>query len=221
MIRLIIFDMDGVLIDSEDAITRAAMEALRSGWNVPAQYADFKPFTGMGEKVFIGSVSRKYGVEFDEKMRAETYRIYCDTAKDRVTVFPWSREIPRKLRDNGYIVALGSAADNIKVQCNLRCIGIDPSVFSAIVTAEEVERKKPDPAIFLKCAEKCGVDPADCLVFEDAVSGVQAAKAGGMRCVAITTSFDRQTLLDAGADAVVDELPQALDWIKENGHCSA
>ncbi len=221
MIRLIIFDMDGVLIDSEDAITRAAMEALRSGWNIPAQYADFKPFTGMGEKVFIGSVSQKYGVPFCEEMRTQTYRIYCATARERVTVFPWSLEMPQALRDAGYRIAVGSAADDVKVQCNLQCIGVDPAIFSAIVTAEEVERKKPDPAIFLKCAEKCGVDPADCLVFEDAVSGVQAAKAGGMRCIAITTSFDRQTLLDAGADAVVNELPEALNWITQNGHCPA
>ncbi len=213
MIRLIIFDMDGVLIDSEDAITRAAMQALREGYGVPAQYADFKPFTGMGERVFIGSVSEKYGVPFCEDMRTETYRIYCETAADRVTVFPWARTLPKKLHDMGYLVAVGSAADDIKVHCNLNCIGADRSVFSAIVTASEVTRKKPDPEIFLKCAEKCGVAPQDCLVFEDAVSGVQAAKAGGMHCVAITSSFGRETLLAAGADKVVDSLDDVPDWI--------
>lgn len=213
MIRLIIFDMDGVLIDSEDAITCAAMQALREGYGVPAQYADFKPFTGMGERVFIGSVSEKYGVPFCEDMRIETYRIYCETATERVTVFPWARTLPKQLRDMGYLVAVGSAADDIKVQCNLNCIGADRSVFSAIVTASEVTRKKPDPEIFLKCAEKCGVAPQDCLVFEDAVSGVQAAKAGGMHCVAITSSFDRETLLAAGADKVVESLDDVPDWI--------
>ena len=213
MIRLIIFDMDGVLIDSEDAITCAAMQALREGYGVPAQYADFKPFTGMGERVFIGSVSEKYGVPFCEDMRTETYRIYCETATERVTVFPWARTLPKQLRDMGYLVAVGSAADDIKVQCNLNCIGADRSVFSAIVTASEVTRKKPDPEIFLKCAEKCGVAPQDCLVFEDAVSGVQAAKAGGMHCVAITSSFDRETLLAAGADKVVESLDDVPDWI--------
>ena len=213
MIRLVIFDMDGVLIDSEDAITRAAIQALRDGYGIPAQYVDFKPFTGMGERVFIGSVSEKYGIPFCEDMRTQTYRIYCDTASERVTVFPWARTIPQKLRAMGYLVAVGSAADDVKVQCNLDCIGADRSVFSAIVTASEVTRKKPDPEIFLKCAEKCGVAPQDCLVFEDAVSGVQAAKSGGMRCVAITSSFDRETLLAAGADRVVDDLNDVTDWI--------
>ena len=61
MIRLGIFDMDGVLVDSEDAITRAALQTLREDYGLPAQYEDFKPFTGMGERVFIGSVAEKYG----------------------------------------------------------------------------------------------------------------------------------------------------------------
>ncbi|MBQ7541144.1 MAG: HAD-IA family hydrolase [Clostridia bacterium] len=215
MIRLVIFDMDGVLIDSEDAITRAAMQALSEDYGLPVRYEDFKPFTGMGERVFIGSVAEKYGASFCEPMREKTYRIYCDTAKDRVTVFPWAYTLPKKLKELGFRVAVGSAADDVKVLCNLACIGADRSDFDAVVTASEVTRKKPDPEIFLKCAEKCGVSPAECLVFEDAVSGVQAAKAGGMKCVALTTSFDRQTLLDAGADKVVDSLDDALDWIRE------
>ncbi|MBQ7545746.1 MAG: HAD-IA family hydrolase [Clostridia bacterium] len=215
MIRLVIFDMDGVLVDSEDAITRAALQTLREDYGLPAQYEDFKPFTGMGERVFIGSVAEKYGVSFCEEMRTRTYQIYCETADERVTVFPWARTLPRQLKALGYHIAVGSAADDVKVQCNLRCIGAKPSDFDALVTASEVVRKKPDPEIFLNCAEKCGIAPSECLVFEDAVSGVQAAKAGGMRCIAVTSSFDRQTLLDAGADCAVDDLTDAADLIKE------
>ena len=212
MIRLVIFDMDGVLVDSERAITLAAMQALHER-NIPAKFEDFKPFTGMGERVFIGSVAEQYGVPFSEDMRSDTYRIYCDTAKERVSVFPWARTLPQALVAAGYKIALGSAADDIKVQCNLDTIGIDRDLFSAIVTASEVVRKKQDPEIFLRCAEKSGIAPQDCLVFEDAVSGVQAAKAGGMRCIAVTSSFDRETLLAAGADLVSDALDDALDAI--------
>lgn len=214
MIELVIFDMDGVLVDSEHAITLAAMQALKQ-YGIEAKYDDFKPYTGMGEKVFIGSVSEKYGVPFCEEMRAQAYRIYCETATERVTVFPWSRTLPKQLTDNGYKVAVGSAADEVKVNCNLECIGADRSVFSAIVTASEVVNKKPDPEIFLRCAEKSGVAPENCLVFEDAVSGVQAAKAGGMRCIAITSSFDAETLYAAGADLVVSDLNDALQNIQD------
>ena len=213
MIRLVIFDMDGVLVDSEHAITLAAMEALhRRG--VPAQYEDFKPFTGMGERVFIGSVAEKYGVPFCEDMRTDTYDVYCATAAERVSVFPWAKTLPLQLVQNGYKVAIGSAADDVKVQSNIATIGLDLSLFSAIVTASEVVRKKPDPEIFLRCAEKSGVDPKDCLVFEDAVSGVQAAKAGGMRCIAVTSSFDNDTLYAAGADRVLEDLTDALQAVQ-------
>ena len=215
MVELIIFDMDGVLIDSEDAITKAAMEALQKGYNIPAEYEDFKPFTGMGEKVFIGSVAEKYGVPFCEEMRSETYRIYCEKANERVTVYPWSKTLPKALVSLGYKVAVGSAADDIKVQCNLRCIEADRSLFSAIVTASEVVNKKPDPKIFLKAAEKSGIAPEKCLVIEDAVSGVQAAKRGGMYCIAITSSFDRETLLQAGADMVVDALNNIPELLRQ------
>ena len=213
MIKLVIFDMDGVLVDSEHAITLAAMEALhRRG--IPAKYEDFKAYTGMGERVFIGSVAEKYGVPFCEEMRTDTYDIYCSTADERVTVFPWAQTLPQELVQNGYKVAVGSAADDVKVRSNIRSIGLDLSLFSALVTASEVVRKKPDPEIFLRCAEKSGIDPQDCLVFEDAVSGVQAAKAGGMRCIAVTSSFDKDTLYAAGADLVVDDLNDALQNIR-------
>lgn len=213
MIRLVIFDMDGVLVDSEHAITLAAMEALHKR-NIPAEYEDFKAYTGMGERVFIGSVAEKYGVPFSEDMRTDTYDIYCRTADKRVTVFPWARTLPQELVRCGYKVAVGSAADDVKVRSNIRSIGLDLSLFSALVTASEVVHKKPDPEIFLRCAEKSGVDPQDCLVFEDAVSGVQAAKAGGMRCIAVTSSFDKETLYAAGADLVVDNLNDALLHIR-------
>ena len=209
MIRLVIFDMDGVLVDSEHAITLAALEALHRR-NIPAKYEDFKAYTGMGERVFIGSVAEKYGVAFCEEMRTDTYDIYCRTANERVTVFPWARTLPQELVHSGYKVAVGSAADDVKVRSNIRSIGLDLSLFSALVTASEVVHKKPDPEIFLRCAEKSGVDPKDCLVFEDAVSGVQAAKRGGMRCIAVTSSFDKDTLYQAGADLVVDDLNHAL-----------
>ncbi|MBQ9413531.1 MAG: HAD-IA family hydrolase, partial [Clostridia bacterium] len=149
-----------------------------------------------------------------EDMRADTYEIYCRTASERVAVFPWARTLPQLLVQNGYKIAVGSAADDVKVRCNINTIGLDLSLFSALVTASEVVRKKPDPEIFLRCAEKSGVDPKHCLVFEDAISGVQAAKAGGMRCIAVTSSFDTASLYNAGADLVLDDLTDALQQIQ-------
>jgi beta-phosphoglucomutase len=214
MIKLVIFDMDGVLIDSEHAITLAALEALKKGWGINADYADFKQFTGMGENKFIGGVAELYGVPYDLRMKDMAYDIYCKTARERVTVYGWSKPLIKSLVEQGYKVAVASAADMVKVRCNIECIGIDTSLFSAIITGSDVTRHKPDPEVFLKASEAAGISPSESLVFEDAVSGVKAAKAAGMKCIAVTTSFDRETLIKAGADETLDSLDGATDIIK-------
>ncbi len=214
MLKLIIFDMDGVLIDSEHAITLAALEALKKGWNINAKYDDFKQFTGMGENKFIGGVAEKYGVNYSFDMKDAAYKIYCDTALERVTVYGWSKSLTQSLVNAGCKIAVASAADAVKVRCNISCIGIDTALFSAIITGSDVTKHKPDPEVFLLAAQKAGEAPAVSLVIEDAVSGVMAAKAAGMKCIAITSSFERQALAGAGADYVVDDLFDALALIQ-------
>ena len=103
----------------------------------------------------------------------------------------------------------------MKVECNLRCIGADPSVFAALITGSDVKNKKPAPDIFLLAAEKAGVDTSSIVVFEDAISGVMAAKAAGCVCIAVTTSFPADKLYQAGADFVVDDLSLAPEIIEK------
>lgn len=211
MTELIIFDMDGVLVDSEPAITLAAMDAL-SEWGVKAQYGDFKQYTGMGDDRFIGGVAEKYGVSYDLKMKARAYEIYLAKAGERVKVYPWSKNLIGTLAEK-YLLTVASASDWVKVECNIKCIGVDPGTFKAVITGSDVTRKKPFPDIFLKAAEKAGVKPENAVVIEDAVSGVCAAKAAGAKCVAVTTSFPKEKLLEAGADFVTDDLAEAPELI--------
>jgi beta-phosphoglucomutase len=81
-------------------------------------------------------------------------------------------------------------------------------VFDALVGAEDVTKGKPDPEVFLTAAKRLGVPPERCLVFEDAIAGVIAAKRGGMKCIAVTTTNPRDALVEAGADLVVDSLSE-------------
>lgn len=232
MINFVIFDMDGVLVDSELAITTASIESLRE-WNIDAKVEDFKEFTGMGDDKFIGGVAAKYGLDYDLKMKERAYEIYLSTANERVRVFDWSRPLIEGLHRDGYLLALASASDYIKVKKNIECIGVAPEIFNAIVTGSDVERKKPFPDIFLKAFEKvknsldrdasiardaCNsgdIDVSRTLVFEDALSGVQAARAAGMKCIAVTTSFDAPQLTDAGAHFVTDDLSAVSEKLTE------
>ncbi len=212
-ISLIIFDMDGVLVNSEPAITKACMQSLAEV-GVNAEYDDFKPFTGMGDDKFLSGVCEKYGAAYDPAMKARAYEIYLKRAHEWVEVFAWSKPLLTALHAAGYKLAVASASDLIKVACNLHQIGIDTGIFSAIVTGSDVTRKKPAPDIFLKAAERAGGEPARSLVVEDALSGIMAAKSAGMTALGVTTSFDALTLKNAGADYVADDLSDLIDIVK-------
>jgi beta-phosphoglucomutase len=100
------------------------------------------------------------------------------------------------------------------VNANLREVGLRPDLFGAIVDGTQVARKKPAPDIFLEACRRLSLPPANCLVIEDAVAGVAAAKAAGARCLALTTSFQAEQLRTA--DWIASDLshvpPEALEW---------
>lgn len=205
----VLFDMDGVLVNSEPVITKAAIEALREYGIQPVE-ADFAPFIGTGEDRFIGGVAEKHGLVYTTQMKDEAYRRYLAVVDRDLVVYPGTVSTLRSLHEKGIPMALASSADRIKIDANLRVAGVDPTIFGAILSGDDVERKKPFPDIFLAAARALGADIARCVVIEDALNGVQAAKAAGARCIAVTTSFAAEPLLGAGADHVVDAIEDIL-----------
>lgn len=207
MLRAIIFDMDGVLIDSEPFIREAAIRMFAEK-GVTVQPEDFLPFTGAGEDRFIGGVAEKYGVVLDFEIdKARTYENYGEIVAGKLHPLPGVHEFIARARSRGLKLAVASAADAVKVDINLREMGIPKHTFDAVVTGSDVTHKKPDPEIFLAAASKMGVEPGDCLVCEDAVNGVKAARAAGMKCLGITTSFSVEELQ---ADWHAADLGEAL-----------
>jgi beta-phosphoglucomutase len=202
-IKGILFDMDGVLIDSERFICDAAiMMFAEKGLKVIE--ADFIPFVGKGENIYIGGVAEKYNFPIDiDEVKSRTYSIYETIVKGKVKALPGVFEFIKKCRDKNLKLAVATSADKVKMLINLREIGIPEDTFDATVNGLEVERKKPFPDIFIKAAGKIGLDPKDCLVVEDAISGVTAAKAAGCKCLGLTTSFNATDLKEA-------------DWISNN-----
>lgn len=205
MIRTVIYDMDGTLVDSEGAIALAGKEALVD-WGIECKLPDFKPFTGMGDDKFIGGVAEKYGVPYTTAMKLRAYEIYMEKADERVTVYPWSKRLIGFFAARGLKCAVASASDRVKVLRNIRCIGVDADCFDAVITASEVTRQKPDPEIFLKALAAVGGKASETLVFEDSLMGVRAAKTAGMKCIATTTSYSAPELYASGADSVLPEL---------------
>lgn len=209
--KAVLFDMDGVLIESEWLIRETGIQALAE-YGVKAQHEDFLEFTGCGEDRFIGGVAEKYGLTYTPAMKERAYDFYGQrVAKDGNLPKDVLKTL-QTLRDRGYLLAICSAADLRKVNYNLSALGADEGLFSAIVTGTDVTRKKPFPDIYLEGARRLGVAPEDCLVVEDAVSGVLAAHAAGMDCAAVPTTFTPERLRnEANPEYLLDELCRLTD----------
>jgi beta-phosphoglucomutase len=206
-IQGVIFDMDGVLCDSERFICEAACRMFLDRYGVAVKPDDFLPFVGAGENRYLGGVAEKYRIKWDiNRDKARTYEIYLQIIKGRLPPLPGAVEFIQRCRARGLKLAVASSADRVKVDGNLAEIGVPATTFDACVTGNDVEKKKPDPEIFLLAAKRIGLAAETCVVVEDAPNGIRAAKAAGARCLGLTTSFDEKTLRDVGADWTAPDL---------------
>lgn len=203
------FDMDGVLVCSSPITRRAAREVLAE-YGITPKEDDFRPFTGAGEARLVGGVAEAYGVAYQPVMKDKLYEKYLRYVKEGLQVYPGAADVLKELKAGGKQTALCSSADMIKIKANMEAAGISLTLFDTVVSGNDAENKKPSPDIFLAAAHRLNVKPADCLVIEDALTGIQAAKSAGMRCAAVTTSFSRRQLEEEQPDFVIDSLSEIL-----------
>ncbi|MDR1412007.1 MAG: HAD-IA family hydrolase [Spirochaetaceae bacterium] len=214
--RAIIFDMDGVLTDSEWFIAEAGRLMFLETHHTAVSREDFKDFVGMGENRFLGGVAEKYGITgFSvERDKARTYAIYADLIKGKLKAMPGAREFVMAAKERRLKVAVATSTDYTKMAASLEAIGLDRGIFDAAVNGLDVERRKPFPDLFLEAAGRAGAAPENCWVVEDSVSGVRAAKAAGMKCLGLLTTDSEEAIRSSGADLVAKDLsavsPDAL-----------
>ena len=201
MLNGVIFDMDGVLIDSHPIHKRAWEKFFNSlGVSVSASELDFVLDGRKKEEIlrhFLGELPdaqiRDYGRQKEMLFREEASCI--DPVEGAM-------EFLDELSAAGIEFALASCGSKSRIHFILRELGIR-NRFAAIFTADDVLCGKPAPDIFMKAADRLGSAYSDLLVCEDAVSGVRAAKAAGIRCLGIADHGRAEELLAAGADRVV------------------
>ncbi|XP_057494336.1 protein SUPPRESSOR OF QUENCHING 1, chloroplastic isoform X2 [Actinidia eriantha] len=220
-VSAVLFDMDGVLCNSEDPSRRAAVDVFAE-MGVEVTVEDFVPFMGTGEAKFLGGVASVKGVEgFNtEAAKKRFFEIYLDKyAKPNSGIgFPGALELITQCKSKGLKVAVASSADRIKVDANLAAAGLPLSMFDAVVSADAFENLKPAPDIFLSASKILNVPTDECIVIEDALAGVQAAQAAQMRCIAVTTTLSEETLKTAGPSLIRQEIGSvSLDDILSGG----
>lgn len=208
----VLFDMDGVLIDSEQVIISCCLEVLKD-YNVNASKEDFIDFYGMGEDAFIGGVARKHGAEYVIQMKDKTYDLYGKRVKDILGSDRTILNMLEILKNKGYCLAVASSADRGKVASNLDCIGAYEGLFDAVITGSDIVNKKPDPEIYIKAYKTVKADPEKCVIVEDAPSGILAAKAAGITSIAVTTNFSKDRLSELSPDYIISKTPDILELL--------
>jgi beta-phosphoglucomutase len=206
----IIWDVDGTLVDTAEQHFRA-WQKLTAEIGKPFTRADFAATFGMRNpeiirKLFFPDATDEECAELGG--RKEGY--YRDTVREEgIELLPGAARLLREFADAGWPQAVGSSAPPGNLDLLLTITGVR-KYFAAVVTGDDVTRGKPDPEVFLAAAKKLGVEPVRCVVIEDAVAGVEAAKAGGMGCVAVTHvgHHPADKLRAAGADLVVGSLEE-------------
>ena len=185
-----IFDLDGTLVDSYDAHFEA-WRLISARHGVAVTVDDYYAHFGRRNEDLLRECWRRAGkgdLAHDEIMALdhEKEASYREIVAARYPIMEGARELVASLRAAGFRTAVGSSGPPLNVQRaidGLELVG----AFDAVVTGRDVKRSKPDPECFLLAASKVGVEPSRCVVFEDAPAGITAAKAAGMKCVAITS----------------------------------
>jgi beta-phosphoglucomutase len=204
-----VWDMDGTLVDTAELHFQAWERVCRErgrGFTRDEFAATFgRRNPEIIAALFGGRLNEREVAELGER-KEELYRA---AAAEGVTLLPGVAALLDGLHRAGFCQAIGSSAPRANLDLILRITGV-ARYFSAVVGAEETQRGKPDPQVFLIAAERLGVARADCVVIEDAVAGVQAAHAGGMKCVAVrfVGHHPESALRQAGADLVVGSLEE-------------
>jgi HAD superfamily hydrolase (TIGR01509 family) len=214
MIKGVLFDMDGVLVDSEEFMCEAAIQMFAEK-GVTVGTIDFAPFVGMGENRYLGGVAEKYGVEFNlEQDKTRAYQIFAEITAGKLVPLPGVHQFIERCKARSLKLAIATSADKVKMIINMAALGLPSGTFDQTVNGLEVERKKPFPDIYLEAARRLGLQPEECLVVEDAVSGIDAAIAAGCRCLALKTSFAEHKLQNANwISNTLDDAPnESIDW---------
>lgn len=210
MLTAVLFDMDGVLIDSEPFI-QEAMISWFADQGVTAYAKDFKPFFGVGEAAMLNGVAgcHDYVIADIAAAKLDVYERYYRLIEGKDLSHPGILRFFVNARRAGLLTAVVSSADRPKVLKNMAAVRIGIEDVDMVVSGDDVKRKKPFPDIFQYAALSLGITCDEALVVEDALSGVSAAVAAGCYPSAVATSFDTISLVEAGACFV---LPHTGDF---------
>ncbi len=206
-----IFDMDGVLIDS-GAHHRKAWRALLDELGVEPAHPEFWRLTigRPAEEAVSLLLGRRVGRAEARRLALRKRDLYATFAARGLLSVPGALRFVEALARIGVPRAVGTSASRGDVESLLGALGLR-RYFDVIVTADDVRFGKPSPEVYLESARRLGAPPTACLVFEDSLVGVQAARRAGMRAIGVTTAHTVDELRRAGAETTIPDF-EGLEW---------
>jgi HAD superfamily hydrolase (TIGR01509 family) len=208
LLRAIIFDFDGIIVDSEHLIFELTQQmAAQEGWTVSKEEY-FRDYLALDDRGIIEHLYQSHGRPVDAKRRDELiawkFRAYQEIIRNGLPPMPGAVEFVRKASAR-YPLAIASGSLRVEIEHLLGKLGLR-DCFAALTSADDCARSKPDPEVYLKALARLGESPAlreapllasECLAIEDAPLGVVAAQAAGMPCLALAHSQPAKELKHA------------------------
>lgn len=208
MLKAALFDMDGLMIDTE-YLHHESFKAVLEEYGITP-----KPnkqgvihISGISAEDNWNHFKQQYGFEEDTNVLTQKKNdLHYKFLKEKVTALPGLLQLLKELRSNDYEIAIASSSIQPHIDLVVKTLGIG-EYFGAIVSGDEVAQCKPAPDIFLKAASKLGVPPSECVVFEDAMNGVKAARAADMHVIIVPNIYTSHEDFGA-ADKVMSSLEE-------------
>ncbi len=216
----VIFDHDGTLVEMFEAHLMAFQKVFDK-IGLEFSQKDLSPRYGQKSYDIIKLMLKKRGWKLTEteiwRLTHEKQRLYRSFAAKKIKLLPGVSRLLLRLKSKGYYLAIASSGARKSIELTLKATGLT-GVFSEIVTGEDVKHGKPHPDLFLEAARRLGQRPEDCVVIEDSIHGIQAAKKAGMKSVAVATGPTHlSNLINAKPDLAIPNLTrtsQILSWLE-------
>jgi HAD superfamily hydrolase (TIGR01509 family) len=199
----LIFDVDGVIADTEAVNSRASIQVFEDLFGVTGvKREDFEAGLGRGAEEYVRAAARVHGLELTGEQVAQATKMRQENflkilREEPLPAFDGVLELMEQaLEREDFRVAIATSGTLEKSRAVLEATNV-PYERMVYITGSDVKNKKPHPELFLLAAERMGIEPTNCLVIEDAPNGVQAAKAAGAKCIAVTNSTSAEKLTEA------------------------
>jgi len=205
--KLVIFDCDGVLVDSEIISCRIESELLdKIGLSISTEEIVAR-FVGLNYDTMAQQIQADYGTRLPDGFESSCLNRFSQAIETELEAVPGIADL---LDHMPYPICLASSSPISRIEKSLAVTGLSDYFNGSVFSAQMVSRGKPAPDLFLLAAEKCAVAAPDCLVIEDSVHGINAAVAAGMRSIGFTagshcSAAQEEILADAGADLLADD----------------